>query len=262
MVARRRVEPRHTIAMVTDSSVPDPVHVRVCHAEVAEFTARPDRVAWWRDRLAPEHRVRYDAYRRDSDRDMFLLGRALARTLVGRALGVSPHGWPWREGARGRPEVDTPDCRLRFNLAHSAGRVACVLAHDRDVGVDLEDLQRRPVEPAVVTRYCAPAEAADVQAAGQAWHDRFLHYWTLKEAYLKARGLGIAVQLAHLQFRIDPLPIRVTFLASLRGHDDRWTFYLTQVSERHLVAVAAAVSGTRPTIVVTGVPAAILDPDT
>ena len=37
---------------------------------------------------------------------------------------------------------------------------------------------------------------ADVAAqSDDTWHDRFLTYWTLKEAYLKARGLGVGKRL-------------------------------------------------------------------
>lgn len=214
------------------------------HAEIAPLMAEPARVDRWLGWLQPAERVRFDRFRHDDDRFMFLCGRAMARDLVGRALGLAPEAWPWREGPHGRPEIGIADTALRFNVAHSAGTVVCALAAGRDVGVDVEDRARRPVDPDVVGRYCSPAEVADVQAQGPAgWHDRFLLYWTLKEAYLKARGLGISVPLAEISFAVAGRRARVDFLGSLAGTDRTWTFELHEPSARHLIAVAAAGEG-------------------
>ena len=55
-------------------------------------------------------------------------------------------------------------------------------------------------DPAIVPRYCAPQEIEDIHRHGRDWFARFLVYWTLKEAYLKARGLGISVVLSDIAF--------------------------------------------------------------
>jgi 4'-phosphopantetheinyl transferase len=202
--------------------------------------------------LSPAERARHDGYRHNADRAMFLAGRLMARTLVAQALHVAPGEWQWRDGPRGRPEIAAPETPLAFNLAHSAGLVACALALGREVGVDVEDRQRRPVDRQVVARYCAPNEVRDIQANGvDGWHDRFLLYWTLKEAYLKARGLGIALTLADISFTLDASGPRVAFLRSLSGTDDRWAFHLAEPTARHVLAVAASCADdTQPSIVV------------
>jgi hypothetical protein len=84
-----------------------------------------------------------------------------------------------------------------------------------------KDLTRRAPDPAIVTRYCSPAEAEDVCAQADGWRDRFLTYWTLKEAYLKARGLGISVHLSDISFTLagGEQP-RISFLDSLAGTDE------------------------------------------
>jgi 4'-phosphopantetheinyl transferase len=244
-----RDEPRHTIAMTTAPSCPGPGEVQAWYAGTHAFAGDPARISRWLARLRPEERRRYDQLRLPADRSMFLLGRAMARVLVGRALELSPADWTWSEGPRGRPQIADPVTTLRFNLAHSAGLVVCGLATGRDVGVDVEDLDRRQADPAVIRRYCSPAEADDILGRGDAWHERFLEYWTLKEAYLKARGLGIAVPLADVSFSLEPEPIRIEFLGRLTGTDARWAFHLTRATDRHVVAVAAdAADGARPAI--------------
>jgi 4'-phosphopantetheinyl transferase len=202
--------------------------------------------------MTADERVRASRYRHDDDRLMFALGRLMARSLVGRALGVGPSDWPWREGRHGRPEIDDDRTDLHFNLSHSAGVVICALARGRAIGVDVEHLARRTPDPAVVPRYCSPAEVEDVRSRGDAWQDRFLTYWTLKEAYLKARGVGISLPLSDISFRVDNGGAAdIRFEGSLAGTDARWAFHLWQPDEMHLAAIAADMAdGVRPAIAV------------
>jgi 4'-phosphopantetheinyl transferase len=227
--------------MTASTSSDAPGVARVYYAETHALAGDRSRMARWHAWLSDAERARFDRYRHDDDRVMFLCGRAMARELVGRALGVDPASWPWREGDHGRPAIALPGARLHFNLAHSAGLVVCAIADDREVGVDVEDRARRPVDPQVVRRYCAPAEVADIESRGAAgWHDRFLQYWTLKEAYLKARGLGISVPLADICFSVDgdDAGARVSFRGALADADCEWRFDLHTPTPRHLIAVA------------------------
>ncbi len=238
--------------MIPGTSPPAPGAVCVWHARTADLATDPARAVRARAWLGADERARMDRYRADADRAMFLLGRVMARALVGRALGVAPTAWPWREGPRGRPEVDDLASTLGFNLAHSGGLVACALRRDGEVGVDVEHRDRRVLDPQLVDRYCAPDEIADIRRHGpDGWCDQFLRYWTLKEAYLKARGLGIAVPLADLCFRLAPEPVRLTGLHSLAGESTDWAFALDELPGRLFLAVAAPLAGaTAPRFVV------------
>jgi 4'-phosphopantetheinyl transferase len=222
----------------------DSHRVEAWFASVAVFED-PARLAAALAWLVGDEHARYQRFARDEDRRMFLLGRVMARSLVGRALGVAPLEWAWRNGRHGRPEIDAPNAPVRFNLAHSAGLVVCAVGVDREVGADVEHLRRRPVEQAVVRRYCAPAEAADIFSHGDRWHDRFLRYWTLKEAYLKGRGVGISLPLDEISFTLEDTRGRrptIEFLGSLAGSSREWTFHLEQPTEEHVVALATEAS--------------------
>ena len=237
--------------MPVATSCPGSAEVHVWYADATAFGADRTLVARALEWLNAEERRRYDRFRHEDDRLMFALGRVMSRTLVGRALGVDPDSWRWREGEHGRPEIAAPDTPLRFNLAHSAGLVVCALAYGREVGVDVENTTRPAPDPLIVRRYCSPIEAEDVEARGPHWRDRFLVYWTLKEAYLKALGLGISVSLADISFLIGPDEIRVAFLQSLKGTDTRWAFDLLHPDSSHLVAVASSTAdGVRPALTV------------
>lgn len=237
--------------MVAPPSSAEPRVVRVWHATVDRLLAEgTDGLGRALTLLRDGERTRYDRFRHDIDRHMFLLGRVMARTVVADALGESPQDWPWREGRRGRPEIGRRDCPVSFNLSHSAGLVVCALSRIGAVGVDVEYRGRPGIERALVTRCCAPDEAADVDAQGDAWRDHFLKFWTLKESYLKAVGLGISVHLPDVRFRLTPdLIAAPAFTGSLAGADAGWTFDLRRSAPAHYVAVAAtAPDGTSPVV--------------
>lgn len=195
--------------------------------------------------LRPGERERHARFRHDIDRQMFLVGRVMARAIVADALGVPAHDWPWREGLRGRPEIDRDDCPFSFNLAHSAGLVVCALSRTGPVGVDVEHRSRLPIEEHLIARCCSPDEAADVRACGPEWRDRFLQYWTLKESYLKATGLGVSVHLPDVQFRMAAAPT-AAFSGTLAGQDAAWRFDLRTLPPHHHVAVASVVEADAP----------------
>jgi 4'-phosphopantetheinyl transferase len=228
--------------MAAASSGPDTRDVRVWHAHVDVLRRSGDSEARARTWLTPAEQARHARYRRDLDRDMFLLGRVMARAIVGDALAVAPTAWPWREGAHGRPEIDLPDCEMAFNIAHSGGLVACAFTWHGEVGVDIEDRKRAAIERDLVQRCCSSSEAADVNARGEAWRDRFLMYWTLKESYLKARGLGISVHLADLSFSLQKDDVQLERRGALDA-DDEWAFELITLHADHYLAVAAPVKG-------------------
>ena len=230
--------------------------VSVWHARTADAFTSDDRRQRARAWLTPADDARHGRYRHQADRDMFLLGRVMARALVGQALGVDPGSWRWHEGPRGRPEADAD---VSFNIAHSAGMVVCAVSRNGHVGVDVEHRHRPPVDARMIRRYCAPREAEDIERRGPGeWPDQFLKYWTLKEAYLKARGLGIAVHLADLCFTIAPDAIRLDRLNALNDDAD-WAVALDAPGGSHFVAAAApVVSGVRPSFRMAPFPPALL----
>jgi 4'-phosphopantetheinyl transferase len=225
--------------------------VRVFVGRSAALAADPAGLARTLDWMSEAERARFSRFRHDDDRHMFAMGRLMSRTIVARQLGLAPHAWVWREGPHGRPEIASPPTDVRFNLSHSGGTVVCALARGQEVGVDVESLDRRQPDPAIVARYCSAAEAADVLASGDDWFERFLTCWTLKEAYLKARGLGIGVALSDISFDLAGPQPRIGFSDSLAGTDARWAFHMWRPAPRQLAAVAVhTADGLRPTFAI------------
>ena len=164
---------------------------------------------WGEWPLAPDEQARAARFVFEKDRLTFVLGRRLARSLLGDMLGCVPEAVPLALGAHGKPELDEAarSSGLCFNLAHSGAEVVCAVTVGRPVGVDVER-ERPDVNVLELARrfFCA-REIHRLEGAPPAEARRlFYRYWTLKEAYLKAEGTGLGLSLTAIDVSDVPEP--------------------------------------------------------
>jgi 4'-phosphopantetheinyl transferase len=198
--------------------------------------------ACWR-LLSPGERRRHDRLRVPDARMQYLTAHALLRAALSAYAPVDPAAWQFVTNAHGRPEIAAPlaSPSLRFNLSHTHGAVVCGVTLARDLGVDVEALRERPRMLDIARRFFAPSEAqalAAIPAAQQL--TRFVEYWTLKEAYIKARGLGLSLAVGHVAFDLQmPPAVNVAFAPELRDDPSFWHFVHVRLTPGHILAVAA-----------------------
>jgi 4'-phosphopantetheinyl transferase len=179
----------------------------------------------------------------------------LLRRVLERYEGVSelPEG-ALSPARRGKPElapgIAAPP--LAFNLAHSGELALVAVTGGAAVGVDLEQL--RPIQEAraIARRYFAAQELADLEPhLGSGGADEvFLRHWTLKEAYLKATGEGLARGLGSFAVRAGPDgAARLTWDAQDPGATEGWALAAFAPAAGYVAALAlAAPPGTRLTV--------------
>jgi 4'-phosphopantetheinyl transferase len=202
--------------------------------------------------LSASERARYQRYLSDEARELFLLGHVLVRTSLSHYLEVAPADWRFECNAHGRPEIvgPTAPCALRFNLSHCPGLAACVVTQAIDCGVDVENSTRieRPTE--VATSVFADDERASLEGRDAAeLRARFFAIWTLKEAYIKARGMGLAIPLKDFSLQPDE-PLRLRSRETPPQSAGEWQFALLSVPPPHVAAVALR-SGNRRLEIIT-----------
>lgn len=220
------------------------VHVDLVSTDNAEALSRRDR---YLPLLTPDEHERMARLIFDRDRQRFLLTRALVRTMLSRYASVAPADWRFIANVHGRPEIvdrpaGVPD--LRFNVSHTDGLIACAVTIGREVGVDVEHIGRRLTHD-VPARFFAPSEVADLRALPKGEQARvFFDYWTLKEAYIKARGFGLALPLGDFAFHLsaDRLPT-ITFEPALPDDPATWQFAQHWPTPAHRLGLAVRRSG-------------------
>jgi len=152
------------------------------------------------DWLSEDERRYWQSFGGDYRRSNFVASRALARAALVHCAGGRFSDWALT--APGVPQV-VGASQWRLSISHS-GDLALVGLWDRGaVGVDLEPLEPARRWRAVAQRWFHPAEIRwlDGQDDAQGVRDFYL-LWTLKEAWIKATGRGIAEHLQSL--RLDP----------------------------------------------------------
>jgi 4'-phosphopantetheinyl transferase len=196
--------------------------------EVRVFLAEPDRLgpaADLRSILSSDDLAHVDRFRFERDRELSLASRALQRRALSECARVEPSAWVFQTDASGKPHIAVPDAAagLRFSVSNTAGLVACAVARSRDVGVDLEAI-RQEIPMEVVRRCWTPREAADLAAApADVRRRRFVETWVAKEAYAKARGLGLALDVLLVDALIDGDRSRLQLDATLNDSAGNWT---------------------------------------
>jgi 4'-phosphopantetheinyl transferase len=156
--------------------------------------------------LSDEDRAHVDRFRFERDRAIALASRTLQRrALSACAPEVPPAAWRFVADARGRPQIAAPASDLTFSVANCRGLVGCAVARGAAVGLDLEPW-RDDAPPELVERCFTADEQAGLAALPPAARPRrFVELWVVKEAYLKARGVGLDLPLHTIHVGFDPL---------------------------------------------------------
>jgi 4'-phosphopantetheinyl transferase len=122
------------------------------------------------------------------------------------------------------------------------------VTRSRMLGVDVENFRARAVSLDVAGRYIAPDEVEALSGAPR--HEqqyRFFEYWTFKESYIKARGMGLSLPLDKFSFNYPhDRGVAVAIDPELADDAARWQFWQFRPSPEYLVAVCAERTGVQP----------------
>lgn len=217
-------------------------------AQVVVFLAEPDallamvdhaRVHCVLDALDHTHVARH---RFAPDRSTATASRLLQRLAVGWAADVDPATLRFERSSTGRPLVASPGAarEICFSTSNTRQMVGCAVALQRQIGFDLEAV--RDDTPAELFDHCLDAgerrslEALPLEIRGE----RFIALWTLKEAYLKALGIGVTVALDQIAFE-PGVGVHGPLLRHDRaagGDPGHWVFHTMRPLASHLASVA------------------------
>ena len=156
--------------------------------------------------LTPAERVSVELFYFDADRQRAILRRGILRQILGRYLSLPPHRLQFHRTEYGKPflTANSGGQWLRFNLSHAGNLALYAITRHRAVGVDvahmrpefLEGLPEQLFSLTEVSQLRSLPPLAQVQA--------FFRCWTRKEAFIKARGDGLALPLDQFDVSLRP----------------------------------------------------------
>ena len=200
--------------------------------------------------LAPVERRQQQRFHFERDRHRYLLTRALVRTVLSKYADVTPTDWTFTVNAYGRPAIAAEHVDasgLEFNLSHTDGLVVLGVTRQTILGIDVENAHTRPVDIGIAEQYFAAEEVAALRALPKSEQSRrFFEYWTLKESYIKARGIGLSVPLDRFWFDLSVAGVVRLSVAPVLGDAGHWSFVQFAATKQHLLAVCAGVARGEP----------------
>ncbi len=166
--------------------------------------------------VSPDRQRKIDAFLFEKDKRLSLAAELILQKGLSDA-GISRYTLEY--GAFGKPYIRGEN--VHFNLSHSGNMVMCAIS-DQEVGCDVEKVT--DVELEIAKRFFFSTEYDAIAAAKSALARRelFFRYWTLKESFMKATGLGMRLALDAFRVDIDENGI------SLWQTFSRETYYLKE----------------------------------
>ena len=130
--------------------------------------------------------------------------RGLLRYQLSELLDLPSDAIALKSNPNGKPLLAQPRRKFHFNYSHSGDYVAYAFCRHTTVGVDIENTRRSNNTTGIASHFFAAAEVAALESLPKKKQkQRFFEYWTLKEAYIKARGEGIFLGLGKFSFELD-----------------------------------------------------------
>jgi 4'-phosphopantetheinyl transferase len=190
--------------------------------------------------LSQDERNRADAFPFVHHRRDYVVAHALLRVTLARYLSCDPTGLTFASSVGERPALAGSPSPFDFSLSHTEGLAAVAVCRAATVGLDAEDFERAGDHVELADRHFDADEARALRALGAVpRRRRFVELWTLKEAYSKARGVGLSLPLDRVSFTVARgRPPHATFAPELAHERGRWKFALLHPTSRHILAIA------------------------
>lgn len=212
--------------------------------------------------LSAEERQRVARFHFDTDRDRYIVAHSSLRDILSRYLQCEPSELKFSANEYGKPSLNrsndfsrfaklttAPTGVLRgvattkdieFNLSHSGDFALIAITRGRNVGVDVE-LIREDIElESLARRNFSPREVSELMALPPEQRTLgFFACWTRKEAYIKARGLGLSLPLD--SFDVSLAPNEPAILRATRpdaNESARWSLHSLGVESNYAAALA------------------------
>jgi 4'-phosphopantetheinyl transferase len=146
-------------------------------------------------------------YYRPADRDRFIVGRGILRKIISAYLALPPGQLRFTYNEYGKPAVsdDQNDRALNFNLSHSADLILYAVTRGRLVGIDIEYIREDFATLEIAEHFFSKDEVTALKSLPMDQRTiGFFNCWSRKEAFIKAKGMGVSYPLDRFAVSLAP----------------------------------------------------------
>lgn len=216
----------------------DELHVWLASIELAS-----ERLDELERTLSADEIARAERFYFQRDRQSFVGRRGILRSILANYLELQPSVLRFVYNEFGKPglEASQETGRLSFNLSHSRELVLIAVAIDRDVGVDIEFIDKSVRSEEVAKRVLSVNEIAALESLPQSLRlAGFFNCWARKEAYVKARGMGLSIPLNSFDVSLVRGGTVTSVESANSSGTSNWKIEDLTIDSRYAAAVAAA----------------------
>ncbi|GIU13592.1 4'-phosphopantetheinyl transferase superfamily protein [Shewanella sp. MBTL60-007] len=161
-------------------------------------------------------------YIKPEAKEQALMVRGYLRALLSLHSAIHPSEWCFEYGEKGKPRLSQAQflhTGIHFNISHSGDWLVVGIckqlssnrrgeqdSNSLEFGVDIERCRDSTNIHAILSHYFSePEKEALLALPIELQRERFFDLWALKESYIKAKGLGLALSLKSFAFDFSTL---------------------------------------------------------
>lgn len=186
--------------------------------------------------LNSQEKTRYSKLKFDRDKFNFVTSHSLARFALNNVLGDYCRKIDVDFVVNNPPKIRNPKelKSVNISISHTKQFVVCAIAEDFNIGIDVEIVEKKDFSE--LYPYCLNHTEVKQVELSLDKAASFLKIWTMKEALLKGKGIGLSISPRVLECDLEK--------DSIKSSDpnfqdiDLWDMRSLTLSERHICSIA------------------------
>lgn len=196
--------------------------------------------------LSTDERSKAERFRFEKDSTKYIVTRGTLRTILGRYLDKKPEDLKFSYNQYGKPALHSSDTNqsISFNVSHSHELALIAVTQNRDVGVDIEYVRTNLNYEEIAERFFSPTEKVVWRLLPTSVkQEAFFNCWTRKEAYIKAKGMGLSIPLNEFDVSFKPgEPAALLNTTWDEQEANRWSLTEITLAPDYIAALAVEAS--------------------
>jgi 4'-phosphopantetheinyl transferase len=192
--------------------------------------------------LSQDEKVRANSFKFAEHKNRFITARGSLRQIISYYLQISSQEITFKYSDRGKPIIQNSN--LQFNISHSQDLALSAFTNKHLIGIDLEYLRNNVECIKIAQKFFTSTESQLINSLPEDKQQQtFFHFWTVKEAYLKATGEGLVggLDTVEIDLNVDldsDAEVRVKAIAKQLTKNNNW-FFSSFIPEKDFIATVA-----------------------
>ena len=193
--------------------------------------------------LSEDETQRAARFRFDKHRHRFITGRARIRQILALRADCLPVEIGFELNRYGKPSLAKPESarEMHFNATSSDTLGAIAISRTAPLGLDIEKVQSdnaRDYDGIVANEFGSAENDWYKKQVGCGRIRVFFEFWTCKEAYLKALGIGLSGKLDSFSINLEGAKPRISHTELEDGGQSRYCLQHQEIDDDYVACLA------------------------